>query len=245
MSINEQYGIRFKSDSIIAKHGLAMIFDLEGFSKFFNQPDVQNYVPRYLNHIIKAVSIAIYGGEDYWSSSDTGCKPQKLKPLQYLPIHEKFLGDGVLYVWVTKNGTSFIPNFITDLINRLWNIRIFFNVINKRNEYFVPVFEVPKKIRFGFARGTIYELTHETSEEKEYLGSCINLASRLQQYCPQLGFIASGRLQIRDLTIIKNNYKKVVASKLKGFPQEFVIVDNDEFNELDKQIKDELFEARE
>ena len=59
---------RFEFDSTAShpKHGIAMIYDLEGFSRFFNQPDVQDYVPKFLNLVSEALSIAIYGGKAYW-----------------------------------------------------------------------------------------------------------------------------------------------------------------------------------
>jgi hypothetical protein len=46
--------------------GIAVIFDLQGFSKFANQPDVHDFVPRYLNTVIGAVETCIFGGEAYW-----------------------------------------------------------------------------------------------------------------------------------------------------------------------------------
>jgi len=51
----------FEKEAGQATHGLAMVFDLEGFSQFFNQPDVQLYVSKYLNHILNAMDILVRG----------------------------------------------------------------------------------------------------------------------------------------------------------------------------------------
>jgi hypothetical protein len=75
------------------------------------------------------------------------------------------------------------------------------------------------------------------------MGFCINLASRLQKYCPELGFIASARIGVRESVLKKNEYIKVIANKIKGFPKEIVIVDKREFENLDTQIQEDLFET--
>src|SRR6266436_5572803 len=104
--------IKFESRGGSPVHGLALLYDLEGFSRFFNQPDVQDYVP-------------------------------------------KFLGDGMLYVWTLRKGDAdFDPAFITDLCNRLRNLKLRFAEVLKRAADDVPVVDLPSRIRFGLARGT-------------------------------------------------------------------------------------------
>jgi class 3 adenylate cyclase len=102
--------------------------------------------------------------------------------------------------------------------------------------------EVPRRIRFGLARGTVYKLMGQRQEKNEYIGFCINLASRLQRYCPELGFIASARLGLPKATLDKHRYRRVIATKLRGFPKEVVIVDKMEYQQLDQAVKDRLFE---
>jgi len=230
--------IRFDPKASRPKNGIALIYDLEGFSRFFNQPDVQDYVPKFLNHVSGAISTVFYGGESYKEADEekvTGPLPP--------PMHEKFLGDGALYIWTPPGTeTDFDENFVATLCNRLWNLKTFFakEVLPLAADD-VPVFEVPQRIRFGLARGTIYELTKSGSAEKEYIGFCVNLASRLQHYCPQLGFIASARLGLSKTILDANDYEKVVATKIKGFPKEIVIVDKNEFKRLEPAVRDELF----
>lgn len=227
----------FKAHASRAQNGIAVMFDLEGFSKFFNQPDVHEYIPVYLNKVIDAVETCFFGGELYW---EVESKP--LLPLHFLPIHRKFLGDGMLYVWslagVTDNSSA---TLVTLLCNRLWNLKNSFDALNRACSEAVPLLDLPPRIRFGVARGTIYELSVEKSSSKEYIGFCINLASRLQAYCGRLGFIASARLSVKESDLAKNEYIKVVATKIKGFPKEIVIVDKDEYADIPPDVKKDLF----
>jgi hypothetical protein len=70
---------------------------------------------------------------------------------------------------------------------------------------------------------------------------CINLASRLQKYCAGLNFIASARLNMPSSILQKHNYMKVVATNIKGFPKEIVIVDRSEYAKLDPKVRQDLF----
>lgn len=229
--------IQFDTRASRPKHAMVMIYDINGFSKFFNQPDVHEYVPRFLNHISNVMATVIYGGENYWTGS-----PETLSPLQ-APVHEKFLGDGGLYIWLSpENARGFSRWLITGLCNRLWNVQNSFQNIRRKCAEDIPVFELPQGIRFGLARGTVYELTNRKTREREYIGFCINLASRLQKYCSELAFIASARIEIPESTLSEYGYIKVVASKLKGFPKEIVIVDKNEYDELPEESKLDLFE---
>ena len=229
--------IQFDTRASRPKHAMVMIYDIKGFSAFFNQPDVHEYVPRFLNNISNVIATVIYGGKDYWTTT-----PNTLQPIQ-APSHEKFLGDGGLYIWLSPNAKGFSTVFVTNLCNNLWNIQKFFGNIRKKCAETIPVYELPQGIRFGLARGTVYELTNRKTREREYIGFCINLASRLQKYCSELDFIASARTEIPESLLGKYEYIKIVATKLKGFPKEIVIVDKDEYAELSEEIKSDLFES--
>ncbi len=229
--------IEFRPDATQTAHGIALITDLQGFSAFFNQPWAQAYVPDYLDMVLKAVSTVLLGGEKFWSDHET------LEPLLH-PVHQKFLGDGVLYLWTPPAGKDDFSNeFVAQLTNRLWFLKNEFPAINKACTGHIPSsFKLPPKIRFGLARGRIYELTRKDSSEKEYMGFCINLASRLQSYCNDLGFIASANLNISQATLDRIGFIKVVATKIKGFQRETVIIDRCEYENLKAATKSELFE---
>ena len=230
--------IQFDTKASRPKHALVVIYDISGFSKFFNQPDVQEYVPRFLNNISEVISVIMFGGDRYWES-----------PKEFVwdtfpaPVHEKFLGDGALYIWLPPGSAKEFPSlFITQLCNSLWNIQNKFKKILRKCAEDIPVYELPQGIRFGLARGTVYELTNRKTREREYIGFCINLASRLQKYCSQLDFIASARIGIPQETLNRYGYIKVIATKIRGFPKEIVIVDKNEYNKLSEEIRNDLFE---
>src|SRR3954453_15094873 len=117
-SANLTKTIQFHPNASHPKNEIAMIYDLEGFSRFFNQPDVQDYVPKFLNLVSEALSITIYGGKAYWLPI-----PENLEPLAVSPVHEKFLGDGAMYIWLESGDEPLTTSFVTTLCNRLWNLK--------------------------------------------------------------------------------------------------------------------------
>ena len=228
---------KFSSKASHPKNALALVYDLEGFSRFFNQPEVQDYVPSFLNHVSEAVSICLFEGEAYWREEE-----KVYKQLSIQIVHEKFIGDGALYIILPPKGQAdFRKETLRALCNRLWTLKQSFSVVTKSALEHVPVVELPRKIRFGLSRGYVYELKKANTTSREYIGFCINQASRLQSYCPDLGFIASARLMIPDSELEKNGYRKVVATKIKGFPNELVIVDTNEFDSLTDESRISLF----
>ena len=229
---------RFSERGGLARNGIAMIFDLEGFSKFFNQPDIHEYIPKYLNHVLQAVDVCIFGGRKFWLPDQP-----KLDRTDLLPVHRKFLGDGVLYLWTPAKGKEdFSQAFIFALANRMWNLKNEFAAVNRAASETVPVVELPPRIRIGIARGTVFELPVEGRPEPEYIGFCINLASRLQGYCPALGFLASARLDLPQDLIDRHGYARVVATRIKGFPKEMLFVDREEYARLQEATKKNLFQ---
>jgi len=228
---------RFASKASHPKNAVALIYDLEGFSRFFNQPDVQTYVPAFLNHVSEAIAVCLYGGNGYW----TGSK-EEFGKLRLRVVHEKFMGDGALYIILPPTDVDDFPKTTLRALSvRLWSLQKHFEEVIKKSLHDVPVLEVPKRIRFGASRGSVYELKKSGTAHREFIGFCINQASRLQSYCPDLGFIASARLQIPDDELQKSGYMKIVATKIKGFPNEIVIVKQAEYNALSAETKSDLF----
>lgn len=230
----------FEGTASQPQSALALLFDLEGFSQFFSQPDVQDYVPKFLNRIFDCISVCIDGGTAYWKGKES----RMPLPGVAKPAHVKFLGDGALYLWNTGEEPGCLDETTKIyLLNRLWNLQSNFGVVLKAARDDVPVADVPRRIRFGFAQGTVYRLGYAgDGGESEYIGYCINLASRLQHYCRELGFIASARLGLPQDVLDENGYIKVVAKKLAGFPREVVVVDKDELKSLPAETRRDLFE---
>jgi class 3 adenylate cyclase len=215
--------------------GIALVYDLEGFSRFVNYPDVGRFIPRYLNHVSEAIQDIVHAG--HWSKN-------KYHPLP-TPVHEKFLGDGALYVWTATERKPFPPNFITILCNRLRELRSNFDDIVQEASDAVPITEVPRHIRFGLARGDVYELQRydvgARRQGKEYVGMCINLASRLQNYCPAARLIVSARVGMGELIREKHSYVKVIAKRIKGFSPEYVILDRAEYEGMAPSVRTKYF----
>lgn len=221
------------------RNAIVLIFDLEGFSNFFNQPDVSDYLPAFLNHIFTAVNICIVGGDAYWLPKNDSASVKLTLEI----AHQKFMGDGALLVLLPdKTQKKISDDTAQKLCNRLWNLKRNFKKILQRCSDDVPVFALPPRIRFGIARGTVLELTKQGSNESEFVGFCINLASRLQKYCPTLGFIGSARMQLSSSMLKTHGYKKIVATAIKGFPKEIVFVDENELNNVSKEEFSALFE---
>lgn len=213
-----------------------MIFDLEGFSRFFSHPDINEYVPRFLNIVLSEIDATIKGGKPYWAM-DIDEEQIDIAPLPEL-IHSKFLGDGGLYIW---RYADFNEQQRLDLISTFWLMKLKFKRILKKAAEEIPFTDIPKKIRFGISAGTVYKLSYEHTHAEEYIGYSINLASRLQSYCRDIGFIVSGRLNIKPSALEGGQYKRVVAHTIKGFPEEIVIVDQQEYHDLDEKEKQRLF----
>src|SRR6185369_8159860 len=85
--------IRFRTTRTQSKQALALIYDLAGFTTFANRPDAAQWVSSFFNHVSRAIQTVIYGGNAYWLE-----EPETYVPLPK-PVHQKFLGDGALYVW--------------------------------------------------------------------------------------------------------------------------------------------------
>ena len=68
---NQTSTFSFTGKASYPKNAVALLYDLEGFSRFFNQPDVQDYVPTFLNYVSEAVGVNLFGGEAYWANDAT------------------------------------------------------------------------------------------------------------------------------------------------------------------------------
>ncbi len=226
----------FKQITTVPEQAIVLIFDLEGFSNFFSHPDIEEYVPKLLNLILLEIDATIKGGKPYWAV-DIDDEPSPI-PTFPEPIHSKFMGDGALYIWRYHD---FTEQQRLDLISIFWLLKIKYKRILKRAVEEIPFPDIPKNIRFGIAAGTIYKLIHEESENEEYIGYSINLASRLESYCRDIGFIVSGRVNIKYADLQGGQYVKLIAKKIKGFPEEIVIVDQKEYEDLEQNIKNDLF----
>lgn len=169
--------IRLPSKQVEA---LVAVFDLSGFTNFCNQVDPHLAVPEYLSRFLDWLF-------DEIRTQLTARSYAKVKALwAELPFLAKFLGDGGLFLWDTTNmSDTLICNIVTSLRDICDDyISEFYPKIKR------VVVNPPTKLRCGIARGRVFSV----GNGQDYVGPCINIASRLQKlslltFCfPRRGF---------------------------------------------------------
>jgi len=159
---------------------IAAVFDLAGFTKFCNQVDPHLAVPKYLSNFLDWLFDKVKAGI---TEGDYG---ERKALWAELPFLVKFLGDGALFLWNTRGMTE---NLICKIVTTLYE------VCNAYRHQFYPkismsVDKPPSVLRCGIARGRVFSV----GNGKDYIGHCINTASRLQNlslltFCfPHRGF---------------------------------------------------------
>jgi hypothetical protein len=146
---------------------LAAIFDLEGFTSFTNQIDPHLVIPEFLNEFLSWLFQSI---SEEFKQNDDG---DKVILWGELPFFAKFLGDGVLFLWDTRTLEH------VEIGNIVVGMR---NICSKYQSHFLAqikkiVSRPPSKLRCGIARGQIISV----GEGHDFVGPCINVASRLQK----------------------------------------------------------------
>ena len=209
---------------------IAAVFDLSGFTTFCSQADPHLSVPEYLSRFldwlfneIKKVFVqkSYKEGKTLWAN---------------LPFLAKFLGDGVLFLWDTKkmNGDE-ICNVVVSLRDVCYHyVRNFYPQIREE------VVKSPGTLRCGIARGSVFSV----GNGEDYVGPCINIASRLQKLS-LLTFCVSRRGFDFKKHMHKNEVPKYVVKSvsLPGIGKdELVWVRKEEFNGLPEKEK-ELFRS--
>jgi class 3 adenylate cyclase len=229
----------FNTKGVPGTEAIVVSFDLEGFSRFFMQQDVHLYVPDYLNTIFDAIHSIFRPDRPYWLPNEA----KNWLGIDREPDFVKFTGDGGIYIWIASSDNEPIPtSFKVSLMTNLWILKNCFSSVTKKVQNLVPLAELPARIRFGVARGTVYGLRRgPTNDTVDYVGFCINLAVRLQNYCREIGFIASARIGIDESIAAKASWVKTTATGLKGLGREIVYVDKDEFETLSEETRYSLF----
>jgi class 3 adenylate cyclase len=158
---------------------LAAFFDLEGFTDFCGQVDshlvIPEFLTRYLHWLFQTLAEEFREGEVGDTVRLWGC----------LPFFAKFLGDGILFLWGTDECRG-LPGKINIAQSLL-------AVTNSYVQTFLPkirraVSHPPGRLRCGIALGQIISI----GGGADYVGSCINVASRLQKM-GHLSFAVSRR----------------------------------------------------
>lgn len=207
---------------------LAAFFDLQDFTTFCNQIDPHLIVPRYVKRFLEW----LFGGVAY------ECVSEKRGGLLYLwsplPFFAKFVGDGVLFIWNTGS---------VSLIN-LGNIVVSLHAIcNVYHNDFVPeisreVTRVPPTLRCGIARGQVISV----GDNRDFVGSCINVAARIQKL-PHFTFAFSSRdFDLEDCfsPTARKDYV-LIKTPIRGVGEgELVFVLKSELRKLPKRVRSAL-----
>ena len=227
--------VRFRRGRTPSKPAMALVYDLAGFTAFANRPDASPWISEFINHVSRAMQTIIYGGNAYWLD-----EPETYEPLPK-PAHQKFLGDGALYVWTGTAREPIPADFARTLCTRTRDLRNNFVDVVRAVREKVQIPGVPKEVRFGLALGDVYELSRTDARQREFVGICINLASRLQKYCKGIGF-AAARVQMGPATRSAYDFVRVIAKNIDGFPTEYVLLDRAEYQAMDAKIRSAYFD---
>ena len=160
-------GIGDLTQPSVAIDAIAAVFDLGGFTNFCKQIEPHLAVPaflsRFLSWLLNRLKVEMQRQE--YDKGVTLWSP--------LPFYVKFLGDGLLVLWDATTMSH---------VSRR-NILVSASAICDRyKDTFLPkiqtkVVDPPPILRCGLARGTVFSV----GEGFDYVGSCINMAARLQR----------------------------------------------------------------
>jgi class 3 adenylate cyclase len=222
-------------------NALVAILDLQDFTAFSQQEDPELAVQPFLNELVvwffkKLKELALI---------------EQKNQLVYchipLPIYAKFLGDGFMLIWdlnlesiqqkckeTGHNWEIETQRYIGNILNILFDIKnLYKNELAKklRLEYR----KVPKKLRCGVARGSIYSI----GGGKDYVGPCINKAARLANYPPLSMLVSTKGISIERSSSEKLTKFFVRATMdLKGIGKEYVYINRYEYGHLPEKEKE-------
>ena len=208
---------------------IAAVFDLEDFTKFSDRSGAEQNVPEFLEKFLEWFFIKIK--DEIVKGEADG----KVLLWSYLPFFAKFMGDGVLLLWKTPDGTMVggdrdIGNILvlSHNICRAFSDE-FLLAINAR----VPA--PPQRLRCGIARGNIIVI----GGGKDFVGPCINIASRLQKL-GKLSF-AVHRTGIDPDKCLEEPWREryvLMKTFIRGIAErQLVLLDQIEFNALPESEK--------
>jgi class 3 adenylate cyclase len=151
----------------VATDAIAAVFDLGGFTNFCKQIEPHLSVPVFLNLFLDWLMNQIRAEMVYKEY------PEGVLLLGPLPFFVKFMGDGLLVLWdVSRPDENARRNIVvTGREICLRYARDFCPMIGAK------VTDPPSSLRCGLARGTIYSV----GNGNDFVGSCINMASRIQK----------------------------------------------------------------
>ncbi|OGO00046.1 MAG: hypothetical protein A2Y90_03520 [Chloroflexi bacterium RBG_13_52_12] len=231
-------GIKYRNDEIMKKfnpsildlgnldtpcqeqEAIAAVFDLTGFTTFCNQVDAYLEIPGFLNHFMEWFFNCILQG---LTEEDDGIQSTFWAEL---PVLVKFLGDGLLLVWKANRMNE-------EEMCRL--AATLYNICYAYNQDFYPQMKMvvnkpPSVLRCGMARGKVFCI----GEGHDYVGHCINNASRLSHQGPLTFCFPHRGFQVKEY--MPEDYARLFVPKyisIRGVGEnELVWVVKEEFERL-------------
>jgi class 3 adenylate cyclase len=212
--------LQFTDHEATMHRATVVSLDLAGFSNFCNQsePSVAITVPGLIKRTFDSLN-EFFNEEDESNSifpKDDGKLPQ--------PRFIKYTGDGALMFWLCPPKEQFSQQFCNFLVESMRSFQVKLSSQLPEWEKEWRIRKLPKKVRVGIATGIVYALRPPHSftsltDPCDYVGYCINLAVRLQSYCPALGFLVHGNLHSKS-----PGMRHLTAINLKGTQEEPVAV---------------------
>lgn len=207
--------LEFDPCSTDARKAVVVSFDLCGFSTFCKHPDAHANLPKFISKIFEeldAVLIGFLRGFIEDASPEKGLAPA--------PEFIKYTGDGALMIWFPPENPDQRQQYCTAIVTAMRRFRQRLAEVIPKWEVEWQIDRLPQPARFGIAAGLVYPLRSPgLGEVVDYAGYCINLAVRLQDHCPEIGFI------IHELVFPKlEGLIKYTAHGMKGALSEPVLV---------------------
>jgi len=206
------------------QEGLAVVFDLAGFTEFCDQIGSHLIIPDFLNKFLNWLFQTIaqeFVNETIEDKVLLWCR---------LPFYSKFMGDGVLFIW---NTDGMAP---ADICNLIVSLEIVSNKYKSNFLTSIPLHyeNVPEKLRCGISRGTITSI----GKGEDFVGACINLASRLQKL-ESLSFAFSNKgIQIDEFHADEQNSYLLVKAPVRGIRfNEYIYILKHEYEKLPDENK--------
>jgi class 3 adenylate cyclase len=206
---------------------VAAIFDLQGFTRFCSQSDPQLIVPKFLDFFLKWLFDKLRETEIEKELAEG------YKIYSRPPFFSKFLGDGILFLWNTESELE-INNIVSGCqrVSMHYPGQFLFSVKGKFRYQ-------PTALRCGIARGTIYSI----GNGKDYIGPCINLASRLQKLSSlTFAFSRDGFEYETQMPTTRSERYCIKKIEVKGVGEKNVCILKDEYDKLPKNEKKKFLE---
>lgn len=186
--------LEFTGHEATVHKAIVVSFDLGSFSEFCNQPEASIAAPRLIKRVFDFLN------QHFYASESGGFFPASPKPGKLpTPSFIKFTGDGALMLWDRSTQEDFSQEFcnLTVETMRRFQHKLAIELPSCEKEW--RVHKLPKRARMGISTGTVYALRPPHSftsitKPSDFVGYCINLAVRLQDHCPELGFLVHGNL---------------------------------------------------